>query len=330
MKLSFVYSVVILIAVIDDATGATDPCVCLDEKVHPTIKAQLKCEAGCMKKGSENFPEYDPQREKNLKKRAHNVKYVCFPFENNDTVEVEPGLEHFVIKDCSEIKAFYKKLKDADQIYDKMEKLISEAEEKFGIREPKAGDYVVPPELEDLEKRYDDIEFKCSVHDSATNIRRQRKQARPSLRTATIIHKTNNTPPDWESKECREEVAFRDKFYATRYKIYQDDHDAGKVIKEIEKMISEAEKKWGIWKPDPLSERFSNIGKQVDHIKNYCKFRIANHKTLVEHLKGKDCFDEAALAKVFVATDDMFEKMVTQAEKLVSDAKEEWGIEEDK
>merc|ERR1711962_268399 len=92
MKLRLICSVVILIAVIDDATGATNPCACLHDMVHTTIKAQLKCEAGCMKKGSDNFPEYNPQREKDLKKRADNVKYVCFPSENadNDTVEVEP------------------------------------------------------------------------------------------------------------------------------------------------------------------------------------------------------------------------------------------------
>jgi len=326
MKLILVCSVVILIAVIDNATGATDPCACLHEMVHPTIKAQLKCEAGCMKKGSDNFPEYDPQREKDLKKRAYNVKYVCFPFENadNDTVEVEPGLEYFVPKDCSEKEAFKKKIKDADQIYDKMEKLISEAEEKFGIRKHRVG-RLVPPELEDLKKRYNDIDLKCSVQDHACNKRRQ--PVRPSLRTEPLCR--NYTPPAWDSKECREERAFKDKFYITRLNIYDYDHDADKEIKEMEKIVSEAEKKWGIWKPDPLSERYSNIWKQVDHIKNYCKFRIANHKTL-EHLKEKGCFDKAALFKVFVVTDDMFEKMVIKAEKLVSDVKEEWGIEQDK
>jgi len=337
MKLRLVCSVVILIAVIDNATGKSDPCACLHDKVHTTIKAQLKCEAGCMKKGSGKFPEYDPQREKDLRRRKNHVKYVCYPWPENANKETDEGQPDTwrPPKDCSEIRAFYDKLDDADQMYDKMEKLISEAEQKFGIEEL---NHVKPPELEDLEKRSYGINFKCWVP----------PPVRPSLR----IHTRNHGPfpalhdvryrrrhldvsfgrefPNRESKECLAADAFRKKFRAARAKIYDHEHGYGKNFDEVEKIVGEAEKKWGIWKPDPLSERFSNIRKQVDHIKKYCKFRIANHKTLVEHLKGKDCFDEAALAKVFVATDDMFEKMVTQAEKLVSDAKEEWGIEEDK
>ena len=80
-----------------------------------------------------------------------------------------------------------------------------------------------------------------------------------------------------EIKECLAEEAFREKFRAARNELYEDGHDADKIIKEMEKIVSEAEKKWGIWKPDPLSERFSNIGKQVDHIKNYCKFRVGKN-----------------------------------------------------
>jgi len=328
MKLRLVCSIVILIAVIDNATGATNPCACLHDKVHTTIKAQLKCEAGCMKKGSGKFPEYDPQREKDLRRRRNHVKYVCYPWPenaNNETAEGEPETWR-PPKDCSEIRAFYDKLDDADQMYDKMEKLISEAEQKFGIEEP---DYFMPPELEDLDKRSVNINFKCL----------ERPPPRPSLR----IHSRNFGPfpvahvgpfvggePDMESKECIASKAFWKKYHSTRNKIHDDDEDAAKIIDEMEKLTSEAEKKWGIWKPDPLSERFSNIEKRVEHIKNYCKFRIANHKTLVEHVKEKGCFDEAALDKVFVASDDVFEKMVTKAEKLVSDAEEEWGIEEDK
>jgi len=318
MKLSLVCSVVILIAVLDDATGATDPCACLLEKVHTTIKAQLKCEARCMGKGTDTFPEYDPQREEDLVIRARRVNYVCYPRENpnNETAEGQPGSGF--PKDCSEIEAFYKKLDDADQMYDKMEKIISDAEQKFGIREPVEPDNVIPPEFEDLTKRFDDIDFKCRF--------RRRQQVRPSLRSATFFH---NTSPDWESKECLEEEAITKKFYTTRRKMHDDDPDAGKIIDEMEKIVSEAEKKWGIWKPDPLSERFSNVGKRVAHIQNYCKFRIANHKTL-QHLKSKDCVDKEALDKVFEVSDDEFEKMVIKAEKLVSDAEEEWGIEEDK
>jgi len=334
MKLRLVCSIVILIAVIDNATGATNPCACLHDKVHTTIKAQLKCEAGCMKKGSGKFPEYDPQREKDLRRRRNHVKYVCYPWPenaNNETAEGEPETWR-PPKDCSEIRAFYDKLDDADQMYDKMEKLISEAEQKFGIREP---DRVIPPEFVDLEERSYDINFKCRVP----------PPVRPSLRIHTrnhgpVVHRRRRRDvlpypfgwerPNWESKECLAKDAFKKKFHALSRKIYEDDPDADKIIKEMEKLISEAEKKWGIWKPDPLTERFSNIGKRVEHIKNYCKFRIANHKTLVEHVKEKGCFDEAALDKVFVASDDVFEKMVTKAEKLVSDAEEEWGIEEDK
>jgi len=288
----------------------------------------LKCEAGCMKKGSGKFPEYDPQREKDLRRRRNHVKYVCYPWPenaNNETAEGEPEPWR-PPKDCSEIRAFYDKLDDADQMYDKMEKLISEAEQKFGIEEP---DYFMPPELEDLDKRSVNINFKCL----------ERPPPRPSLSIDSGFHgpvfyrrrrRDISLELPREIKECLAEDAFREKFHAARDKLYEDDHDNDKIIKEMEKMMSEAEKKWGIWKPDPLSERFSNIEKRVEHINNYCKFRIANHKTLVEHVKEKGCFDEAALDKVFVASDDVFEKMVTKAEKLVSDAEEEWGIEEDK
>jgi len=335
MKLRLVCSVVILIAVIDNATGATNPCACLHDKVHTTIKAQLKCEAGCMKKGSGKFPEYDPQREKDLRRRRNRVKYVCYPWPenvNNETAEGEPEPWR-PSRDCSEIRAFYRKLDDADQMYDKMEKLISEAEQKFGIEES----LVMPPEFEDLEKRSKGINFKCWVP----------PPVRPSLSIRSGFHgpfpifhdvryrrrrldvSFGREFPNRESKECLAADAFRDKFRAARAQIYDDDlaKDAGKIVDEMEKIVSEAEKKWGIWKPDPLSKRFSNIEKRVEHIHNYCKFRIANHKTLVEHVKEKGCFDEAALDKVFVASDDVFEKMVTKAEKLVSDAEEEWGIE---
>merc|ERR1719447_2473997 len=120
MKLRLVCSFVIIIAVIDNATGKSDPCACLHEKVHTTIKAQLKCEASCKKKGSESFPEYDPQRQEDLYKRADHVKYVCYPPENanNETAEGIPD------DDCSEIIAFHDKLDEVDQMYDKMEKLI--------------------------------------------------------------------------------------------------------------------------------------------------------------------------------------------------------------
>merc|ERR1711962_1426426 len=206
MKLSLICSVVILIAVIDDATGATDPCACLHEKVHTTIKAQLKCEAGCMKKGSDKFPEYDPQREKDLRRRRNHVKFVCYPWPenaNNETAEGEPEPWR-PPKDCSEIRAFYDKLDDADQMYDKMEKLVSEAEQKFGIREP---DYVIPPEfedlLEDLMMRSDNIDFKCRV----------RRPVRPSLRIDRAVHHMlpyEEEFPDSKSKECLEEDPFRE------------------------------------------------------------------------------------------------------------------------
>merc|ERR1712212_348384 len=164
---------------------------------------------------------------------GYSSKYVCYPWPENANKETDEGQPDTwrPPKDCSEIEAFYKKLDDADQMYDKMEKIISDAEQKFGIREPVEPDNVIPPEFEDLTKRFDDIDFKCRF--------RRRQQVRPSLRSATFFH---NTSPDWESKECLEEEASTKKFYTTRRKMHDDDPDAGKIIDEMEKIVSEAEK----------------------------------------------------------------------------------------